>query len=151
MYVTTFPCHECARHIVAAGVMRVVYIEPYPKSLVSELFRDSIEIDAEIEPADKVNFVPFTGVAPSMYIHFFRASEKSPRKSPNGVIKKWSPTLSRPQLPPSYSTKAMSLAETAMILEFTTDIISKGVKNEPTNKRASGGKRMAGSRNKKRS
>jgi cytidine deaminase len=131
--------------------MRVVYIEPYPKSLVSELFRDSIEIDAEIEPEDKVNFVPFTGVAPSMYIHFFRASEKSPRKGSNGVIKKWSPTLSHPQVPPSYSIKAMSLAETAMILEFTNEIISIGIKNEPTNKRASGGNRMARPRNQKRS
>src|SRR5205823_8721516 len=27
MYVTTFPCHLCARHIVAAGIKRLVYIE----------------------------------------------------------------------------------------------------------------------------
>ena len=32
LYTTTFPCHECAKHIVAAGIRRVVYIEPYPKS-----------------------------------------------------------------------------------------------------------------------
>jgi deoxycytidylate deaminase len=25
---TTFPCHECARHIVGAGIKRVIYIEP---------------------------------------------------------------------------------------------------------------------------
>jgi cytidine deaminase len=37
LYATTFPCHECARHIVAAGIRKVVYIEPYPKSLVPEL------------------------------------------------------------------------------------------------------------------
>jgi deoxycytidylate deaminase len=31
LYVTTFPCHECARHIVISGIRRVVHIEPYPK------------------------------------------------------------------------------------------------------------------------
>ena len=40
LYVTTFPCHECARHIVWSGINRVVFIEPYPKSLVEELYRD---------------------------------------------------------------------------------------------------------------
>lgn len=28
LYVTTFPCHHCARHIVAAGIRRVVYARP---------------------------------------------------------------------------------------------------------------------------
>lgn len=32
LYCTTFPCHNCAKHVVAAGITRVVYIEPYPKS-----------------------------------------------------------------------------------------------------------------------
>jgi len=35
MYTTTFPCHLCARHIVSSGIRRVVYLEPYPKSLVA--------------------------------------------------------------------------------------------------------------------
>ena len=33
LFVTTFPCHYCARHIVSAGVDEVQFIEPYPKSL----------------------------------------------------------------------------------------------------------------------
>lgn len=32
MYTTTYPCHNCARHIIAAGITRVVYIEPYEKA-----------------------------------------------------------------------------------------------------------------------
>lgn len=32
LYCTTFPCHLCAKHIVAAGMDRVVFLEPYPKS-----------------------------------------------------------------------------------------------------------------------
>ena len=31
LYCTTFPCHNCAKHIVAAGIERVFYVEPYPK------------------------------------------------------------------------------------------------------------------------
>src|SRR6185437_3102314 len=45
LFTTTFPCHDCAKHIVAAGIQRVVYIEPYPKSLAPELYLDSIAID----------------------------------------------------------------------------------------------------------
>ena len=33
LFVTTFPCHHCARHIIAAGIRRVVYISPYAKIL----------------------------------------------------------------------------------------------------------------------
>ena len=43
LFVTTFPCHYCARHIVGAGVYEVQYIEPYPKSLALELHNDAIE------------------------------------------------------------------------------------------------------------
>lgn len=42
MFVTTFPCHYCARHLVAAGIDQVQYIEPYPKSRALALHGDSI-------------------------------------------------------------------------------------------------------------
>ena len=42
MCVTTYPCHSCARHLVAAGIIEVVYIEPYPKSKAVHLHGDSI-------------------------------------------------------------------------------------------------------------
>ena len=42
LFVTTFPCHYCARHIVSAGVDEVQFIEPYPKSRALLLHRDSI-------------------------------------------------------------------------------------------------------------
>ncbi len=28
LYCTTYPCHLCAKHIVAAGIMRVVFLLP---------------------------------------------------------------------------------------------------------------------------
>ncbi|MFK0268396.1 anti-phage dCTP deaminase [Pseudomonas asiatica] len=89
LFVTTFPCHYCARHIVSAGIDEVQYIEPYPKSLAFQLHGDAIaqtahkwvapsniiarlssitDITEEIENQPiKVLFKPFTGVAPRMY------------------------------------------------------------------------------------
>ena len=46
LYSTTFPCHLCAKHIVASGIKRVVYLEPYPKSYANALHGDSIEVDS---------------------------------------------------------------------------------------------------------
>jgi cytidine deaminase len=95
LYVTAFPCHECARHIVCAGVSTVLYVEPYPKSLASEHYPDSIEF-ASTELATnssgnrKVIFRPFTGVAPRLYFRLFSA-EKGSRKLPDGKVKKWKP------------------------------------------------------------
>jgi deoxycytidylate deaminase len=71
LFTTTFPCHECTRHIVAAGIQRVVYIEPYAKSLAPQLHDDAIVIDADDPPSDKVRFEPFVGVAPRRYLEFF--------------------------------------------------------------------------------
>ena len=79
MFVTTFPCHYCARHIVTAGLDEVQYIEPYPKSRALSLHKDSIIARlAEWRPpssgekgATKVLFRPFTGVAPRLYARAF--------------------------------------------------------------------------------
>jgi len=42
LFSTTFPCHECAKLILGAGLSRVVYIEPYPKSQVAHMFKHEI-------------------------------------------------------------------------------------------------------------
>lgn len=74
MYVTTFPCHSCARHIVAAGIKRVVYIEPYPKSLAKDLHSDSIYLyDTEAGDAGQVRFEQYQGVAPKNIIRLFKS------------------------------------------------------------------------------
>src|SRR5271157_1609662 len=44
LFTTAFPCHNCTRHIIAAGVRRVVYFEPYPKSMARKLHNDAIEL-----------------------------------------------------------------------------------------------------------
>jgi len=42
LFSTTFPCHNCAKHIIAAGIRRVVYIQPYQKSKAEEFHRDAL-------------------------------------------------------------------------------------------------------------
>ncbi|HYX37985.1 MAG TPA: deaminase [Oligoflexus sp.] len=48
LYCTTYPCHNCAKHIIASGITEVFYIEPYPKSMASSLHRDAL-IDEVLE------------------------------------------------------------------------------------------------------
>jgi cytidine deaminase len=83
LYTSTFPCHNCAKHIVTAGIGRVVFIEPYPKSLAENLHGDAIVVDEPEPPEGKVGFEPFAGVAPVNYFALFAASGK--RKDASGA------------------------------------------------------------------
>lgn len=68
LFSTTYPCHYCARHIVASGIKKVVYLEPYAKSMAISLHDDSIaDNKSEKESVSKVRFVPYQGVSPSLY------------------------------------------------------------------------------------
>ncbi len=71
LYTTTFPCHTCTRHIIAAGVKRVVYIEPYPKSLAPELHEDAIRISTAEKGDRKIPFEPFLGIGPRRFFDLF--------------------------------------------------------------------------------
>lgn len=73
MFCTTYPCHNCAKHIVASGIDKVIYIEPYPKSKALEMHSDSITIDKSL-PRNHVLFRPFIGVGPRQYINLFSMS-----------------------------------------------------------------------------
>jgi deoxycytidylate deaminase len=70
LFTTTYPCHNCTRHIVAAGISRVVYIEPYPKSKAGELHADAICF-ADNETEKKIPFVPFVGIGPRRFFDLF--------------------------------------------------------------------------------
>jgi deoxycytidylate deaminase len=84
LYVTTFPCHNCAKHILASGIKRVVFIEPYTKSRAKELHPDEIEI--EQENPSKVCFIPFMGISPYRYREIF---QKGKRKDSDGKARLW--------------------------------------------------------------
>jgi deoxycytidylate deaminase len=83
LYCTTFPCHLCARHIVAAGIRRVVYIEPYPKSLTAQLYPDSIGVESPASDNHQISFEPFVGVAPRQYMNLFSMPR---RKTEDGSV-----------------------------------------------------------------
>ena len=60
---------NCAKHIIDAGLTRVVYIEPYAKSKALEFHDDSI-IPPEEESAEddhRVRFEPFSGIGPRRF------------------------------------------------------------------------------------
>jgi len=70
LYVTTFPCHNCARHVVASGIHEVYFIEPYPKSLAIDLHSDSISLDDRDRDKAAV-FLQFEGVSPKNILKLF--------------------------------------------------------------------------------
>ena len=92
MYVTTFPCHNCAKHIIAAGVKKVVYIEPYPKSKALDFYKKEISTSA-VDLNKKLIFIPFSGVGPRRYIDLFIMSSSKwgdkKRKNDNGDRVVW--------------------------------------------------------------
>ena len=91
---TTFPCHECSRHIIASGISRVIFIEPYAKSLVLELYRDSVVVDDPNAKDTFVHFEPFAGVAPRQFMNLFDASSID-RKNKNGDCIEWDRTTAK--------------------------------------------------------
>jgi hypothetical protein len=79
-----FDLRPFAKHIVAAGVKRVVYIEPYEKSQALDLHDDAIVIDDHGDTSSrsdreedgaratkKVVFEPFMGIGPRRFFDLF--------------------------------------------------------------------------------
>lgn len=85
LYCTTFPCHMCAKHIIAAGLGRVVFLEPYPKSLAFDLHADALQVEGGDRGAYQsfpaVQFEHFYGVTPRRYREIF---ERGKRKDGDG-------------------------------------------------------------------
>ena len=92
MYATTFPCHNCAKHIIAAGIKKVIYIEPYPKSKALEFYKQEIST-LTTEENKKLVFIPFSGVGPRRYIDLFAMSSSKwgakKRKDKEGYKIEW--------------------------------------------------------------
>jgi deoxycytidylate deaminase len=86
MYVTTYPCHNCAKHIIDAGIKRVVFLEPYEKSLALKLHSDSINNPLEECKCDKISFDNYGGVSPKKYAELF--SMYGDRKKESKLIRK---------------------------------------------------------------
>ena len=93
IFVTTYPCHNCAKHLVASGVERIVFIEPYPKSKTESLFEDIIVPDTP--DAATVSIEHFYGISPRRYRDIF---EKGSRQTDQGEVQKWYKGCAAPRL-----------------------------------------------------
>lgn len=93
LYCTTMPCHMCTKLIVAAGISRVVYLQPYGKSLVRELYADSVDLDDQGVPG-KVRYETLKGVTPNGFRMAFRKAHK--RKDGDGKALKWIASEGKP-------------------------------------------------------
>lgn len=124
LFVTTYPCHSCARHIVAAGITEVFYIEPYRKSLAIKLHGDAIsEHEAD---KDKVRILAFDGVAPSRYLTLFRVPQNSRKQSGKLItisLKESSPRLQKSMeaLPALEALVVKSLRDKQLLSERGTE------------------------------
>jgi cytidine deaminase len=97
LYTTTFPCHNCAKHIVAAGISRVVYIEPYAKSLAYGFHEEEIALERARTRREQVLFEPFVGIAPRLFLQLFEMSE---RKLKDGTRVEWIKATAQPRIVP---------------------------------------------------
>jgi cytidine deaminase len=138
MYCTTFPCHECARHIVAAGVKKVTYVEPYAKSLASELYPDSIAVDEPDKTGTHVCFQPFVGIAPRQYSTLFSLGIIN-RKNKEGRVIPWEAAKAEPRNQEISSTYLYNESKfiqrfTESFKELAQKFAQQGESNEPTTK-----------------
>ncbi len=125
LFVTTFPCHNCTRHIVAAGIRKVYYIEPYPKSKALDLHSDAICFDEkEAAKFGKVPFLPFVGVGPRRYLDLFSLELSSGRRVERKNKRGEPVVISKAKRPPRVPMISLSYLEREdKLLEEHEDVI----------------------------
>jgi deoxycytidylate deaminase len=133
LFCTTFPCHACAKHIAAAGIERVVFVEPYPKSKARDLHADAIELVGETLTdtrksdltasltSERTRFEPFLGVGPRRYFDLFSVrlgtGRSMKRKEDSGDALKFEPSEATPRIPLATTTYLEEEIEAAGALE----------------------------------
>lgn len=118
LFCTTMPCHLCTKLIIAAGIKEVQYLQPYYKSLVRELYEDSVAIDETVP--DRVKFKPFVGVTPNGFRAVF---EKGRRKDKNDLALRWDPSQAYPIFATGYPSYLNTEANVVAELEEVNDEI----------------------------
>lgn len=145
LFSTTFPCHNCAKHIVASGVKKVVFVEPYLKSKAGKMHNDSIVItyadpigkksekEADSDAPKLVEFEPFVGVGPRRFFDLFSmnlgiADPLIRKDDDSGVAKSWNPNTAKPRIGigvESFLDREESAAE--VFQDLSSKTLSKGV------------------------
>jgi deoxycytidylate deaminase len=102
IYVSAYPCHNCAKHLIAVG-LKVVYLSPYAKSKAGAMYGKDVE-----------GFRPFTGVAPRRFQAFFLDAKQADRKDELGERVEWTAERKAEQPPkvtPQISMRAKQVRE----------------------------------------
>lgn len=126
IFVTTFPCHNCAKHIIAAGIVKVTYLEPYPKSRAGALHKEEIELNPGegTQLGDKVIFAPYAGIAPRQYERLFSMAGRGRKTFLS--LSQW--VNQRPTLSPQHLLKnavaSYSQNERSELANLGTDIFT---------------------------
>ncbi|HEX6852981.1 MAG TPA: anti-phage dCTP deaminase [Candidatus Polarisedimenticolaceae bacterium] len=101
LYTTTFPCHNCAKHIVSAGIANVVFVEPYPKSKALALHDDALVLEG---PAGdrRVKLRPFVGIGARRFLDLFSlrlgAGRPTPRRRDGIYRSEWKRAEAAPRV-----------------------------------------------------
>jgi cytidine deaminase len=127
LYSTTFPCHNCAKHIVAAGITEVRYIAPYPKSLAEDLHPDSVVVEPRDDCPGRVRFQPFNGIAPAVYGPLFTKTGK--RRSATGDPVSFDPRNAVPRL--VRNEDEYLEREQILLVDFQAVVRARGVELHP--------------------
>jgi deoxycytidylate deaminase len=134
LFATTFPCHNCTRHIIAAGLSRVYYIEPYAKSKALKLHGDACT--ESLADEEKIPFLPFIGIGPRRYLDLFSLSLGTgyplPRKRDDKMVE-WSRTKAAPRLqmaPVSYLIRESLASISLKTLLSSQSIQNSGERND---------------------
>jgi deoxycytidylate deaminase len=138
LFVTTFPCHNCTRHIIATGLNRVYYIEPYSKSKALKLHGDACT-ESEDEKG-KIPFLPFIGVGPRRFLDLFSLTLSSGypvERKKDGSMIEWVRTKAAPRLqmaPVSYliRERLASADLREILLSAQPHLIQGGPKSDPS-------------------
>ena len=124
LYTTTFPCHNCAKHIVASGIKRVVYVEPYPKSFTHRLYSDSVWVDGAGEAGKVIKFEPFVGISFRQYFSLF--SMGAMERKINGTLTQWVAETASPRYYEHHS--AYLARESEVLAKFASQLRRAGLK-----------------------
>lgn len=80
IYVNTYPCHNCTKHIIGAGIRKVVFLYPYTKSKARDMYNAMIThgfvLDEKIS-SNSIIFEPFLGVSPNRFMRTFENDKET--------------------------------------------------------------------------
>jgi deoxycytidylate deaminase len=139
LYCTTYPCQNCAKHLISSGIKVLVHIDPYPKSLVREMYGNEIDHvgmrplgspefqEQNAAHSGKMLFCTYIGVAPRSYVRLFSMSQ---RKKKDGTPIAWDRRSARPRLSTAIDVsayEALELTEGRRIASLLKDVSHWGL------------------------